>query len=138
LLPPVGWVQVTRRLRHQQISTNFATRPRAECQHPVLRSYAETRYGAKSWNCQRRVVARIEASTLGMDIRYVVTTLTEGSAEQIYDTLSRLRFLQHANDLFLGKPLALHRLSFLQARLLSLVEQNQGVTSKRLALGDAK
>jgi hypothetical protein len=54
---------------------------------PVLRNYAETRYGAKSWKSQRRVVARIEASTLGMDIRYVVTSLTEGSAEHIYDTL---------------------------------------------------
>ena len=60
---------------------------RAEGQYPVLRTYAETRYGAKSWNCQRRVAARIEASTLGMDIRYVVTSLTEGSAEHIYDTL---------------------------------------------------
>ncbi|SDS59161.1 IS1380 family transposase [Erythrobacter sp. HL-111] len=60
---------------------------RAECQLPVLCSYAETRYGAKSWNRQRRVVARIEASTLGMDIRYVVTSLTQGSAEYIYDTL---------------------------------------------------
>ena len=60
---------------------------RAQRQYPVLRGYAETRYGAKSWKCQRRVVARIEASTLGMDIRYVVTSLTEGSAEHIYDTL---------------------------------------------------
>jgi len=53
----------------------------------VLRNYAETRYGAKSWKRQRRIVARIEASTLGMDIRYVVTSLAEGSAEHIYDTL---------------------------------------------------
>ncbi|MFO0112412.1 MAG: transposase, partial [Sphingomonadaceae bacterium] len=60
---------------------------RAIQQHPVLRTYAETRYGAKSWKCQRRVAARIEASTLGMDIRYVVTSLTKGSAEHIYDTL---------------------------------------------------
>nr|WP_039391145.1 IS1380 family transposase [Novosphingobium sp. MBES04] len=60
---------------------------RAERQAPVLRSYAEIRYGAKSWNRQRRVVARIEASTLGMDIRYVVTSRAEGSAEHIYDTL---------------------------------------------------
>ena len=60
---------------------------RATAQYPVLRNYAETHYGAKSWTCQRRVVARIEASTLGMDIRYVVTSLTEGSAEHIYDTL---------------------------------------------------
>ena len=53
----------------------------------VLRHYAETRYGAKSWKCQRRVVARIEASTLGMDIRYVVTSLAEGTAETFYDTM---------------------------------------------------
>jgi hypothetical protein len=38
-----------------------------------LRRYAETRYGAKSWDCTRRVAARIEASTMGLDIRYVVT-----------------------------------------------------------------
>ncbi len=60
---------------------------RAQRQYPVLRNHAKTRYGARSWKCQRRVVARIEANTLGMDIRYVVTSLTEGSAEHIYDTL---------------------------------------------------
>jgi hypothetical protein len=60
---------------------------RAIRKYPVLRNYTETRYGAKSWKCQRRVVARIEASTLGMDIRYVVTSLEQGSAEHIYDTL---------------------------------------------------
>ena len=60
---------------------------RAVKQYPVLRNYAETRYGAKSWQCQRRVAARIEASTMGMDIRYVVTSLADGSAEHIYDTL---------------------------------------------------
>ena len=60
---------------------------RAQRQYPVLRHCAETRYGAKSWKCQRRVAARIEASTLGMDIRYVVTSLADGSAEHIYDTL---------------------------------------------------
>lgn len=53
----------------------------------VLRNYTETRYGAKSWKCKRRVAARLEASTLGMDIRYVVTSLAKGSAEHIYDTL---------------------------------------------------
>ena len=60
---------------------------RAVRQYPVLRNYAETRYGAKTWKCRRRVAARIEASTMGMDIRYVVTSLAEGSAEHIYDTL---------------------------------------------------
>ena len=48
---------------------------RAEAQAAVLRRYTETRYGAKSWGCERRVAARIEASTQGLDIRYVVTNL---------------------------------------------------------------
>ena len=60
---------------------------RAEAQAPVLRRYAEVRYGAKSWGCQRRVSARIEASTMGLDIRCVVTSLETGSAEWLYDTL---------------------------------------------------
>ena len=54
---------------------------------PVLRRYAEIRYGAKSWNCERRVAARIEASSMGLDIRCVVTNLRAGSAEWLYDTL---------------------------------------------------
>ena len=52
-----------------------------------MRRYTETRYGAKSWQCERRVAARIEASTQGLDIRYVVTNLSSGSAEWLYDTL---------------------------------------------------
>lgn len=54
---------------------------------PVVRRYAETRYGAKSWKCARRVSARIEASGNGLDIRYVVTNIARGSAEWLYDTL---------------------------------------------------
>jgi hypothetical protein len=60
---------------------------RAEGEAPVVRRYSETRYGAKSWRCLRRVAARIEATALGLDIRYVVTNLTHGSAEWLYDTL---------------------------------------------------
>ena len=60
---------------------------RAEAQAAVLRRYTETRYGAKSWGGERRVAARIEASTQGLDIRYVVTNLDGGSAEWLYDTL---------------------------------------------------
>ncbi|NRB01559.1 MAG: IS1380 family transposase [Rhodobacteraceae bacterium] len=54
---------------------------------PVLRGYADTRYGANSWKVERRVCARIEATTMGLDIRFVVTNLAEGSAEHIYDVL---------------------------------------------------
>src|ERR1700675_3259863 len=60
---------------------------RAEAEAPIVRRYTETRYGAKSWDCERRVAARIEASTQGLDIRFVVTNLRFGSAEWLYDTL---------------------------------------------------
>jgi len=51
-------------------------------------SSRETRYQAKSWTIERRACARIEATTLGLDIRFVVTNLTHGSAERIYDVRS--------------------------------------------------
>ena len=60
---------------------------RAQIQAPVVRRYGETRYGAKSWHCERRVAARIEATTQGLDIRYVVTNVAGGSAQWLYDSL---------------------------------------------------
>ena len=60
---------------------------RAMEQAPVLRGYTQTNYAAKSWKCERRVCARIEATELGLDIRFVVTNITNGSAEHIYHTL---------------------------------------------------
>jgi hypothetical protein len=50
------------------------------------RSWAETRYAAKSWRQARRVVARLEATTLGLDVRYVVTTLAD-PAEPLYESV---------------------------------------------------
>ncbi len=60
---------------------------RAEANAAAIRCYTETRYGAKSWHLDRRVAARIEATTQGLDIRYVVTSFTHGSAEWLYDSL---------------------------------------------------
>jgi len=60
---------------------------RAEAQAAAVRRYSESRYGAKSWKCERRVVARIEATTKGLDIRYVVTNLPKGTAEWLYDKM---------------------------------------------------
>jgi Transposase DDE domain group 1 len=60
---------------------------RAEAEAPIVRRYCETRYGARSWRCERRVAARIEATTQGLDIRYVVTSITGGSAQWLYDSL---------------------------------------------------
>ena len=59
----------------------------AEREAPVVRRYTETRYGAKSWKCGRRVAARIEATARGLDIRYVVTNIPGGNAEWLYDAL---------------------------------------------------
>jgi Transposase DDE domain group 1 len=53
----------------------------------VVRGYAETRHRAGSWHRERRAVARIEATGLGLDIRFVVTNLDRGSAEWLYETL---------------------------------------------------
>ena len=41
----------------------------------VLRGYAQTNYAAKSWRAERRVCARVEATELRLDIRYVVTNI---------------------------------------------------------------
>ena len=41
----------------------------------VVRGYAETRHRARSWRTERRAVARIEATRLGLDIRFIVTNL---------------------------------------------------------------
>ncbi len=60
---------------------------RALEQKPVLRGYVETRYNAKSWKAERRACARIEATTMGLDIRFVVTNLGNSSAEHIYDVI---------------------------------------------------
>ena len=64
---------------------------RAVCGKPVVRGYAETRHMAKSWKREQRAVARIKATTLGLDIRFVVINIAHSSAEWIYDSLYRAR-----------------------------------------------
>ena len=41
---------------------------------------------AKSWNKERRIAGRIEATQKGLDIRYVVTSL-KGTAKHLYETV---------------------------------------------------
>jgi hypothetical protein len=53
----------------------------------ALRRYTEVRCGARSWRCERRVAARIEATPKGLDIRTLITNLTSDTAEWLYDTL---------------------------------------------------
>src|SRR5712671_306927 len=51
-----------------------------------LRGFKAFRYGAKSWDKERRFVARIEATPKGLDVRYVVTSLKAG-AKHLYETM---------------------------------------------------
>jgi hypothetical protein len=68
-----------------EIADDIRTR-RALDEKPYLRGFAETSYRAKSWKTDRRACARIEATTKGLDIRFVVTSIETGSAEHIYET----------------------------------------------------
>ncbi len=52
-----------------------------------MRGFAETTHAAKSWRQQRRVAARIEATRLGLEIRYVVTNIATGTPEWLYAEL---------------------------------------------------
>ena len=74
---PPRWRSDADRIRTERAFTDAA----------VVRGYTETRHRAKSWNRERRAVARIEATRLGLDIRFVVTNLEYGSPEWIYDSL---------------------------------------------------
>ena len=59
---------------------------RAEKTLPSHRAFCETTYAARSWGeTRRRVIARIEATTLGLDIRTIVTSLKGSTPERLYE-----------------------------------------------------
>ena len=76
----------------------------------VVRDYTETRYAAKSWSRPRRVVARIEATRKGLDIRYTVTNIACGAPAWLYDSLYCARgqagnlIKQHKSQLASDRP----------------------------------
>ena len=49
-----------------------------------LRRFFQTRYGAKSWSKKRRVIARVEATEQGADVRFIVTNLP-GRGRLLYE-----------------------------------------------------
>lgn len=53
----------------------------------VVRDYAETSHRAKSWSRERRAVARIEATTQGLDVRFIVTNLALKNPRLLYETI---------------------------------------------------
>ncbi|WP_284278371.1 transposase, partial [Bradyrhizobium liaoningense] len=61
---------------------------------PVLRGYTETRHKAKSWDRERRTVARIEATMLGLTVRDAIPKARELAAAEF--ARLRLRLLKIA------------------------------------------
>ncbi len=49
-----------------------------------VRRYGDFRYAAKSWNVERRVIARVEAGPQGADSRFIVTNL-RGLPKTLYE-----------------------------------------------------
>jgi hypothetical protein len=70
-----------------EVDADAVRTDRAVTGKAIVRGYAETRHKARSWNRERRAIARIEATTLGLDIRFIVTNLAFGSAQWLYDSL---------------------------------------------------
>jgi hypothetical protein len=60
---------------------------RAAGQLDKVRGFTTTRYAAKSWSRPRRVLARLEATKKGADVRYIVTNLTKGTAPRLYEEI---------------------------------------------------
>ena len=50
-----------------------------------LRRYKDFQGGAKSWNCTRRIIARVEVGPDGVDTRYIVTNLTDRRVQGLYE-----------------------------------------------------
>ncbi len=50
-----------------------------------VRRFFQTSYSAKSWRRDRRVIGRVEATTLGSDIRFIVTNIAGSKAKHLYE-----------------------------------------------------
>jgi hypothetical protein len=60
---------------------------------PKVRRFFQTEYQAASWSRQRRVAARVEATSRGADIRFTVTNLPDRAKvlyEKVYCARGRM------------------------------------------------
>ena len=70
----------------REIADTVAT-TRAVDDLDVVRDFTEVRHKANGWKHERRAVARIEATRLGLDIRFVVTNIENVAPRVVYQTL---------------------------------------------------
>ena len=73
-------------LRRVAALAEEAALERLDGQAAKVRRYDEFAYAAKTWNTERRVIARVEASDKGADSRFVVTNLA-GTPRWLYEAL---------------------------------------------------
>jgi hypothetical protein len=59
---------------------------RVEGEADKVRRFGEFAYAAKTWDIERRVIARVEASDDGTDSRFVVTNL-RGTPRWLYEAV---------------------------------------------------
>jgi hypothetical protein len=63
---------------------------RAQCEErrfewePRVRRFHQLHYGARSWSARRKVIARVEATAMGTDVRFIVTSLS-GRGKHLYE-----------------------------------------------------
>ena len=57
---------------------------RVLCGKGKVRRFFQIQYGAKSWSKQRKVIARVEATELGCDTRFIVTNMA-GRGKHLYE-----------------------------------------------------
>jgi hypothetical protein len=75
----------TLRRRVERLEVSTAARFAASGGPAKLRRYAEFHDAAASWARVERILARVEAGPDGVDTRFVVTSLTGGTARAIYE-----------------------------------------------------
>ena len=59
----------------------------ADLDQRKVRSFHETHYAAGTWSQEYRVVARVQATPTGTDLRYVVTNIEDIPAKNLYEVL---------------------------------------------------
>jgi hypothetical protein len=104
------------------------------------RMIGEFRYAARSWDRERRVIARLEYSDQGPNPRFVVTSLQGGDASSIYEELycargeAENRIKEAQIDLF-GRRGSCRRFASNQLRLLlATLAYTLMINLRRLAL----
>lgn len=72
--------------RLQALASSLASQAKEAYQENEVaqRLFEEFSYGAKSWHCERRIIAKAEHNNLGANLRFVITTLAQ-SPQQVYD-----------------------------------------------------